>query len=228
MRSNFFSRISRYFIKTKDLAGKGERVDLVFDKKTNISELDMYQQSHMARYTFAVDHVPAGKIIGDFACGTGYGTILLAEKALRVVGVDIDKKVISSIQERYSAHKNVLFQALNLLELKFENEFDTIIAFETIEHFSETEILQLLTVFCTALKQGGTLIFSTPYMQLASKVALKMGFHKTFLIDENKIGDWLQKSGFTLQFIKYQDYQTHTVVDKLPKPDFIICQATKQ
>ena len=42
-------------------------------------------------------------------------------------------------------------------------------------------------------------------MQEKSEDALKLGFHLTFYIDEQKITEWLSKAGFRVETIKYQN-----------------------
>lgn len=215
------------FNKSNPLGGNGERVDIQLQKTFDFEKLDMYQKNHFRRYEFAKEIVEAGDICGDFACGTGYGSILISEKAKKVIAADIDDGVITTIKERYVNNKNVTFLNENLLDLKFENVFDKVLSFETIEHFSEPDIKKLLSMFSKSLKQGGKLIFSTPYTQEKSEAAMKLGFHLTFYIDEEKINGWLKEAGFSIQSVCYQNYDSHFVKNELEKKDFIICIARK-
>ena len=105
--------------------------------------------------------------------------------------------------------------------------FDNIISFETIEHLKEEDIPDLFKAFSRALKPGGILIFSTPYMQERSPEAISMGFHLTFDIGENTIKSWLTANSLQAEIIKYQNYEQHTIEDNLLKKDFIICVARK-
>jgi 2-polyprenyl-3-methyl-5-hydroxy-6-metoxy-1,4-benzoquinol methylase len=152
---------------------------------------------------------------------------MLAEKSKKVIGVDLNEKVIKQIRIRYKNIKNVEFVNANLLELKYESCFDTIVSFETIEHLEESNIRQLFHVFSRALKPGGKFIFSTPYLQEKSPEAIAMGFHLTFYIDETKINKWLSDNGLVPDLFKYQNYQTHDIVDELNEKDFIICVARR-
>jgi 2-polyprenyl-3-methyl-5-hydroxy-6-metoxy-1,4-benzoquinol methylase len=215
------------FNKSNPLGGDGERVDIQLQKPFHFEKLDMYQKNHYRRYEFAKDIVDFGDVCGDFACGTGYGTVLISDKASKVIGADLDREVIATIKERYVNKTNVSFLNENLLNLKFENLFNSIISFETIEHFDEMDIKKLLQIFAKSLKENGQLIFSTPYMQERSEAAMKLGFHLTFYIDEIKINRWLEESGFKLELIKYQNYDTHYIQKDLEKKDFIICVARK-
>ncbi len=212
------------------LGGNGERVDiqLMDDTHLDFDTLDMYQKNHYRRYEFVKDIIPDGDICGDFACGTGYGSVLISDKAMKVIGADIDAKVIHTIQERYKDKTNVTFLNENLLSLPYSDSFDTIISFETLEHFSEDDIKKLLSIFHLCLKKNGQLIFSTPYMQEKSETAMKLGFHLTFYINEEKINNWLNEAGFKIEVVKYQNYETHAIQNQLEKKDFIICVARKK
>jgi 2-polyprenyl-3-methyl-5-hydroxy-6-metoxy-1,4-benzoquinol methylase len=216
------------FNASNPLGGNGERVDIQLNKEIDFDSMDIYQKNHWKRYEFAKDIIDANDICGDFACGTGYGSILMAEKTKTVIGADLNKQVIQKIRERYNDYSNVHFLNENLLNLSYTNYFDSIISFETLEHFEEEDLKKLLLIFNTALKEKGRLIFSTPYMQEQSEEAMKMGFHLTFYINEEKIRNWLEEAGFQLQTIKYQNYDTHIIENDLTKKEFIICVAGKQ
>lgn len=210
------------------LDGKGERVDIIYPGFINFNELDMYQKSHYRRYEFAKNLIPFGSCCGDFACGTGYGSVILAEKAAKVIGIDINPKIISAIQERYQNVQNVEFIQANLLDLQYESFFDIIVSFETIEHLPEVDIPRLFNIYHKALKPQGKIIFSVPYMQERSEAAMKLGFHFTFHINEEVIAKWLNDAKFKIEFNKYQNYITHTIENNLHHRDFIICVAQKK
>lgn len=215
------------FNTSNPLGGNGERVDIQLNKGIAFDAMDIYQKNHWKRYEFAKGILSNGEVCGDFACGTGYGSIFISDKVAKVIGADINSRVIEEISIRYNDYKNIKFLNENLLSLSFKGYFNTIISFETLEHFKELDIKKLMIIFNQALKHDGKLIFSTPYMQEQSEEAIKMGFHLTFYIDEAKIKKWLVKSGFEIVSIKYQNYDTHLIENELKKKDFIICVATK-
>lgn len=215
------------FDKNNPLGDGGERVDFIYSDGIDVTKLDMYQQNHIQRYLFAEKIINSGDVCGDFACGTGYGSAILSKKAHSVLGIDLNDKVIFEISKRYANIPNVSFENKNLLEINFENQFDTIISFETIEHFEEENIYKLLSLYNKALKNEGRLIFSTPFMQERSENAVKMGFHLTFYINEEKIEKWLSSTGFTLEKVYYQNYKTHTIQEQLENKEFIICIVKK-
>lgn len=208
---------------TRSLDGGGERVDIDLRRGDPAFEsLDLYERSHWRRYEFASGQVPDFAVVADFACGTGYGAVMLARRAARVVGVDIDRDVVDAARRRYRKNCAVAFMAADLRDLRFEREFDVIVSFETVEHFDEDTIPTLFRSFARALRSGGMLIFSVPYRQQRSPEALQLGFHKTFLIDEGRLEPWLIESGFTEIVFRYQDYATHEIRDEREGADFIV------
>ena len=209
------------------LDNSGERVDILYSDAVNFNSLDLYQKSHYRRYEFAIANAIQGGISGDFACGTGYGTAMLAKHSQLAIGADINDNVIRTISMRYKNIDNITYIHANLLSLAYASYFDTIVSFETIEHFEEKYIPQLFAFFHKALKPGGKLIFSTPYRQQQSSEAIKMGFHRMFNIDENKIAQWLSGASLRSEHVKYQNYQTHEIQDRLDRKDFIICVARR-
>lgn len=215
------------FEKSNPLGDGGERVDFIYSKTLHVDKLDMYQLNHFRRYEFALTHVLEGDVCGDFACGTGYGSIMLSERACKVVGADVNSKVISEIKGRYYECANVDFVNLDLLDLDFIDVFNVIVSFETIEHIDESNIYKLFNLFNRALKKNGRIIFSTPYMQKDSETARKLGFHKTFFINEATINRWLDSSGFAVSDMYYQNYESHYVVSELKNKECIICIAKK-
>ena len=92
---------------------------------------------HFHRY-FCVLELCRGKRVLDIACGTGYGTALIAEVASRVVGVDIDNATIEACRAAYSGN-NIFFRegGVELIPAD-DGEFDVVVSFETIEHVGES------------------------------------------------------------------------------------------
>lgn len=209
------------------LGGGGERVDFTYSGVIDLKKLDMFQVNHFRRYEFACGLADNPGVCGDFACGTGYGSVMLAQKAEKVIGADINAEVIAAIKSRYADILNVEFLNKDLLALKFDSTFDTLVSFETIEHFTEENIVKLLGIFNRALKTGGTLIISTPFLQERNEAAIELGHHLTFYIDENKFLYWFSLTGFRVKYFKYQNYATHMIMDDLDHKDFIICVAEK-
>jgi 2-polyprenyl-3-methyl-5-hydroxy-6-metoxy-1,4-benzoquinol methylase len=206
-----------------NLENDGERMDINY-YNMNYNNFDIYQKSHYKRYEMAKTQIEKDFVVGDMACGSGYGSMMLSEMCDEIHGVDIDEATINEISKRYETQKKVNFHISNLLDIDFENKFDMIVSFETVEHFEELEIKNLMEKFHKALKNGGTIMFSTPYNQPKTQASMK--WHKTFYIIEDKMKELLN-GFFEIENIWYQDYQTHVLKEEIKTKDFIICKAKK-
>lgn len=206
-----------------NLENNGERMDIDY-YNLNYNNFDLYQKSHYKRYEMAKNFISNNFIVGDMACGSGYGSLILSNICSEVYGIDIDETTIMEIKKRYENETKVQFFNQNLLDIDFENKFDVIVSFETVEHFEENDITKLMGKFHRALKDDGILLFSTPYNQ--EKCEASMKWHKTFNITENNIPDLLGEY-FQVEEYWYQDYESHDLKKEINKKDFIICKAKK-
>jgi len=234
----FFHRLSSKIARSFQLGSwsrsgitsDGERVDIVYTVESVgpwpslWRRMDIYEQTHYSRYVFASYSARPSDACADLACGTGYGSALLSEVCQSIVGVDRSSVVVEAAKQRYEHKTNLRFISEDLLTLQFDRAFDLVVSFETIEHFSEPDIQKLLAIYSTALRPSGTLIFSCPYRQPAAE-AMKMGFHLTCEIDEDRVLRWLGGAGLAANCIYYQSYNEPLVQRKLAKPDFLICLA---
>jgi len=119
---------------------------------------------HIYRYKFSRDFAK-GRVL-DIACGSGYGSEILLENndnIMELVGIDNSKESIEYAKEHYSFPKTSYYcdDALNENLHEIYGTFDTIISFETIEHFEGDEIF--VNNLYNLLKPDGTLIISTPF-----------------------------------------------------------------
>jgi 2-polyprenyl-3-methyl-5-hydroxy-6-metoxy-1,4-benzoquinol methylase len=116
---------------------------------------------HWHRYAFALQFA-AGKRVLDAACGEGYGSSLLARRAARVTGVDIDPSSIEHARARYGVGSDRLaFQVGDVSALDLPPaSFDLIVSFETLEHLEAQE--QMLAGFARLLAPDGLLLISSP------------------------------------------------------------------
>lgn len=122
---------------------------------------DFISQTHYKRYEFALDFV-IGKKVLDIACGEGYGSFLLAEKAGEVMGIDIDQNIIANASKKYQ-RKNLNFMISNATSIPLKDScVDVIVSFETIEHIKSKSQKKFLSETVRLLSQNGVLIISTP------------------------------------------------------------------
>lgn len=129
----------------------GERID-------PLQSPAFYLQQHAARYIFAADYCQ-GKLVLDAGCGMGYGSEFLGRYAHSVVGIDLDAATVEHCRHTYSAPQ---FQCADAERLPrdWDNRFDTVVAFEAIEHFADADAF--LQAVRRVLKPGGRFLVSTP------------------------------------------------------------------
>jgi ubiquinone biosynthesis O-methyltransferase len=128
---------------------------------------DRTENEHLARYHFAMELV-AGKKVADIACGSGYGTQMLARAGARSVhGMDISEEAVEFARTHHNT-SNVTYSVANAQELTAisDGEFDVIVSFETIEHLQDVEAY--LDQMKRILRPGGVFVVSTPDRRLAS------------------------------------------------------------
>jgi len=118
------------------------------------------EKQHQDRYEFVCDYVKDKNVL-DIACGSGYGSYLMATKggAKTIVGVDLDADALRYAKHRYN-HEKIQHICEDATKFTYDKKFDVIVSFETIEHIPNyTDFIENLGKLLT---DNGTLIISTP------------------------------------------------------------------
>jgi SAM-dependent methyltransferase len=114
-------------------------------------------QRHVAAYRFAVSRY-ADLHVMDAGCGEGYGAAMLAERARRVVGVELVKDVAAHAR---AAYPQVEIVEADLCRLPLPDEsFDAVVSFQVIEHLPN--IGGYLDEIERVLRPGGEFLCATP------------------------------------------------------------------
>ncbi|MEO1009095.1 MAG: class I SAM-dependent methyltransferase [Planctomycetota bacterium] len=120
---------------------------------------------HARRYELAAQLLRdrGGGRAADLACGTGYGSALLARigGAEEVVGVDLDAHAVDYATRRHDAGGRAVFRCGDATETGLETGgIDLVASFETVEHVADAQ--GLLAEFHRVLAPDGVLAISTP------------------------------------------------------------------
>jgi SAM-dependent methyltransferase len=127
-----------------------------------------WYRRHLAVYRFVGDRC-GGLHVVDMACGEGYGTAVLGERAARVTGVDANPEAHEHARLKY-ARPGVRF-VRDLVE-SYAEPCDAIVFLQTIEHVEDPGAV--LDHFRALLRPGGTAYVSTPnVLTLAPPGAVK-------------------------------------------------------
>lgn len=120
---------------------------------------DISYYEHFHRYLLAKFYVEGKKVL-DIACGEGYGSHFLSQKAKNVTAVDVDSATIEAAKQKY-VNNNLTYLLGDINELDFEDKvFDVIVCYETIEHVHDP--YKAFNNLKRVLKDDGILIISTP------------------------------------------------------------------
>lgn len=113
------------------------------------------------RYEFAARYARPGRLL-DLACGVGYGTRLLTDRAPQVedaLGVDLSEATIAYAGRRY-ANVRTRYRACDAMGFEDPDGFDTVVSIETIEHLAHPR--RFVEHLVSLLRPGGVLIASVP------------------------------------------------------------------
>jgi SAM-dependent methyltransferase len=103
----------------------------------DVPEENYWYRRHVAVYEWIAERC-TGLRVADLACGEGYGSNLLAERAAEVVGVDANPEAYEHARARYR-RPNLSFRR-ELVE-QFDQPVDAVVFLQTIEHIAEPDRL---------------------------------------------------------------------------------------
>jgi ubiquinone/menaquinone biosynthesis C-methylase UbiE len=128
-----------------------------FDPATSSGTL--MDAEHRCRYWWAAQ-AASGKDVLDAACGTGYGSLILAEVAARsVTGIDISAEAVNAAKETLGQSGTAVLG--DIAELPFEDDsFDLVVCLETVEHVADAAAV--VAEFRRVLRDDGVLLVSSP------------------------------------------------------------------
>jgi SAM-dependent methyltransferase len=127
---------------------------------------DPLQAQHVGRYLWAKSMIGQGDIL-DVACGTGYGSALLARSGNHVLGVDVSTEAVAQATHDFGSPL-ISFAVGDAARLPATtNSVDYVVSFETIEHLQEPA--EFVAEVARVLRPGGTLLLSTPDRDIYSR-----------------------------------------------------------
>src|ERR671914_755818 len=115
-----------------------------------------WYRRHLAVYRWIAERCRGLEVV-DMACGEGYGTAVLAERAVRATGVDANPEAHEHARLKYTK-PGVRF-VRDLVE-SYSEPCDAVVFLQTIEHVQEPKAV--LDHFRSILRPGGTAYVSTP------------------------------------------------------------------
>ena len=139
-----------------------ERLNL--DKK-NLKKFKTDIGKHLTRYNFANLFIKNNAEVLDAACGVGYGTSVLSQKAKSIIGIDYSKAAIKFATQNYK-NKKIKFIETNILKYKPNKKFDAVVSLETLEHINRVDGINWIKKSYNMLKKNGIFVCSSPLLRI--------------------------------------------------------------
>lgn len=144
---------------------------------------------HLHRYCLALDWAK-GKVVLDVASGEGYGSVILARVATKVVGIDLSRECARYATQRYQDCHNLSFAAGSCGELPLQDHsVDLVTSFETIEHHDRHQ--DMLNEIKRVLKPEGVLLLSSPNRTVYSEGPTPPNPYHVKELDWNELNELL-------------------------------------
>lgn len=125
---------------------------------------NQFFEKHNEVYRFLCQFVVEKEIL-DVGCGTGHGSVVLAELAKRVEAVDYSPQAIRYAKRHYS-RDNLSFRVMNGQKLEFtDDSFDVVLSSEVFEHLHDQE--GHLREVRRVLRADGLCIIGTPNPEIS-------------------------------------------------------------
>lgn len=138
-----------------------------WDHTEDYDDINKETHSYFRRFTdgLRLSAIPPGSRVLDICSRTGYGTLSFYHrgKITSAVCADVSLKMGNICKQRLTdaGFHNHTWVQISDYSLPFaDSEFDAVLCFETVEHFSEPE--RLVAELARVTKRGGALILTTP------------------------------------------------------------------
>lgn len=138
--------------------------------------------------------------------GCGYGWFLNHSQkkgANALTGIEIDEKSLETAKSSLN-HPAITLNVANALNLPYEaGSFDTVCAWEVLEHLPKKTEPVFFSEIARVLKPNGRFYFSTPYSSLPSMIldpAWWLIGHRHY--SEKKVREFVEKAGFEVEEVQ--------------------------
>ncbi|MBA2731838.1 MAG: class I SAM-dependent methyltransferase [Acidobacteria bacterium] len=132
-----------------------ESIQSDFDRIALLSNENWNHNAHYHEYL--ISHIPEQcRHILEIGCGTGKFSHLLAQRAERVLAIDLSPQMIRLAQQRSKLYPNIDFVKGDVMTYQLpDNQFDCIATLTTLHHLPIETILRKIR---KALKPGGIFV----------------------------------------------------------------------
>ena len=115
----------------------------------------------LARYKFVARLIKKTDKVLEIGCGSGVGTIFLAQHASFVKGIDANPTELAEAK-KINRRKNVSFEERDFFLMPAQEKYDIILCLDVIEHMPVEEGRKLVSNMAAHLTPTGILVVGTP------------------------------------------------------------------
>lgn len=164
----------------------------------------------------------------DLACGTGSTTIPLAKRGVKVEGLDLSSAMIEIAEQKTKeAEVSITYHIKNMLEMGFEDEFDTIVSFQDGINYltGEGDFLRLAKAVNRALKPQGVFLFDLNLVnEYSDSDTTVIDIDDLYMVYENnynernklwhiKVTGFLPEGGLYRRFEEVHEEKNHSLTE---------------
>lgn len=157
MMADFYWDLKAWLEETRDVPL--EEMGSFFD--TRIGDYEEHMSPWKEHYSWMAQLLPAEiRTLLDIGCGTGLelDQIFLRFPSLLVTGIDLSHEMLTRLSEKHAGRFLFLIQA-NYFSYDFPKDaFDSVVAFETLHHFTAEQKQTLFTKLHRTLRSGGVFL----------------------------------------------------------------------
>jgi protein-L-isoaspartate O-methyltransferase len=131
---------------------------------------------HYHRYVFAARSLDSTQTVLDLGCGVGYGSLILASKAKKVVAIDRDQDSIalltSLLKQLNIQNVETVCGDVSSLEKAITTKIDVVVCHELIEHLPQAlqeSVVALIASGKPPFHEGTKFLVSTPERNIYSQ-----------------------------------------------------------
>ncbi len=149
----------------------------------------------------------------DLGCGTGWTSVMFARRGYEVVGQDISKEAIDLAQKHNPKLKNLSFVISDFESMKYKNEFDCAVFFESLHHAEDVEAA-LKSVY-KALKDGGVCVTAEPGLFHSSSPSSKKAVAEYGVTERDMPPSLVIKQAKKVGFKKFKVFPDAALLQRL-------------
>ena len=178
------------------------RINSLISKYSVKLEEGLHPKHRLTKYhDFFLNNVDISDTVLDLGCGIGYNTFKIAEKAVKVTGIDIDAENIKVAKEKYQKD-NIEYIKGDATSYLFNEKFDVIIISNVLEHIRDrVDLLRKLKDL------GKKILIRVPMLDREWKVLYKKEFGVEYRLDKTHVTEYtleelaeeLEKAGLRIQ-----------------------------